>query len=238
MNFSFPRWLRLIWWGGLLAVPAYFLAYTRSDALAAGQGTPFDVVAFLVLVALLLAPLVGEVNVFGLALKAEVERLKTDVRNDFASLKAEITTALDVRNTFSPVIQFPAPASDAALTALEARVVSALNAAVAASRATAPLAAPPEAESLFGVRFHIERELRRIADARDLGRFRDRPMPITQLTALLVEHGILTPDLGSAIREAYLIASRAIHAEGVTDAQRNFVRDVAPRLVAALREIA
>jgi hypothetical protein len=238
MNFGFPRWLRLLWWGGLLILLASFLGYGRVQALAAGEATPFDVVAFLALLALLLAPLVAEVNVFGLALKAEVEKLKTNVRTDLASLKAEITTALDVRNTFSPVIQFPAPASDSVLNALESRVVKALNAALDAREVEAPLAAPTETQTLFGVRFNIERELRRIAEARDLGSFRGRPMPITQLTALLVEHGILTPDLGSAVREAYLITSRAIHAEHVTDSQRGFVKEVAPSLIAALRQIA
>lgn len=242
MNLGFPRWAKILWWLLLLGALSTFLVRYRLTAIASADPTPFDIVAFLVWIALLLAPLVNEMSLFGLTLKTEVEKLKAEVRDDLAGLRAEIHSALDVRNTQSTTIQLPAPASDAKLNALEERIVAAFGKAlterdVASRKLPATLDVPPDAQALFGVRYAVERELRRIADVRDLGRFRDRPVPVTRLVANLAEHGILTPDVASAVRETYLITSRAIHADELTAAQVAFVKDVGGGLIETLREI-
>lgn len=58
------------------------------------------------------------------------------------------------------------------------------------------------------------------------------------MTHLMSEAGLIDPDLARGIRDVYLICSRAIHAEPVTESQLGLVRDVGPRLIAALRSIA
>lgn len=242
MNLGFPKWAKVVWWLLLLVALTTLLARYRLSAIASADPTPFDIVAFLVWIALLLAPLVSELSVFGLTLKAEVEKLKAEVRDDLAGLRAEIHTVLDVRNTQSTTIQLPAPASDATLSALEERIVSAFGEALrerdtATQKSPATIEVPPEAQALFAVRYAVEREIRRIADVRDLDRFRGRPVPVTRLVASLADHGFLAPDVASAVRETYLITSRAIHADELTPAQVTFVRDIGGDLVETLRRI-
>jgi hypothetical protein len=47
----------------------------------------------------------------------------------------------------------------------------------------------------------------------------------------------MEPRLDHAIREVYAVCSPAIHGEPVTQAQIDFVKDVGPELIAALRSI-
>lgn len=48
---------------------------------------------------------------------------------------------------------------------------------------------------------------------------------------------MISPNLAHAVREVYSVCSAAIHGEDVSDNQVQFVRDVAPELLAALEAV-
>lgn len=231
------KWLRLAW-GGLLVVVLSTFLLSRHPELRAGHATPADIVVFLVWMALLLSPLFTEVSILGVSVKREIQELRNEVRQEVASIK----TAIDVRNTFAPQIFLPAPPPDSQLPMIEEQVRNAVQQALAAQGGVAR----PQEEApvlgdavglLFHTRYNMERELRRIAKGRDLVRDSLRPYPPMQIARLLEQADLLDSRLVSAIRDVYAITSRGIHAEEVSAAQVNFVREVAPGLLAALRAL-
>jgi hypothetical protein len=134
--------------------------------------------------------------------------------------------------------------SDARLPELEGKIREAVSEALSAqglkadtSKRTA-IDTPDDVAFLFGVRFAIEKELRRIASNRLSVTAPDsRPMSVFRLGRMLVAAGLMEPRLEHAIREVYAVCSPAIHGEPVTQAQTNFVKDIGPDLIAALRSI-
>ena len=126
---------------------------------------------------------------------------------------------------------------------MEAQVKKAVDEALASRGVSG---APPQAavgdtrdktELLFWARHDLEKELRRITQERLLTPGGLRPKPLMQLTRAAVQAGLIEPQLEHAIREVYAVCSPAIHGAPVTEAQLDFVRDVSPGLIAALRAI-
>ena len=89
---------------------------------------------------------------------------------------------------------------------------------------------------LFGVRYSLEKEIRRIASIH----LKDnKARPIIPYLSKLVEENVLTTSQYKAIRNIYSISSPAIHGEEqrLTIAELNFVKQVSPGLIEDLREI-
>jgi len=240
-----PNWFKIAWWVALIGLLTSYL-YQRYPELIAGRAAPADIVVFVIWVALLLAPLFAEVSLLGITLKQELDDLKGFVSTQVGDIRSEVRNAVDIRTTFSPHFTLPAPAPDAQLPDLEARIKSALSDALAAHGlravpATSPLVTPDDVAFLFAARYNIERELRRIAEGRQvtsgIASLARRQPTIFQISRYLMEAELLEPQLASAIREVYSVCSPAVHGEPVTEAQVSFVREVAPELVAALRAI-
>jgi hypothetical protein len=233
-----PNWFKIAWWAALTALLTYFL-FLRYPDLVVGKAAAADVVVFIIWIALLLAPLFNEVSLLGITLKQQIEDLKGFV----SSQVTELRNAVDVRTSISQ--QFTLPANDAKLPDIENMVKNAVAAQMSAQGKTsfqpADLAAPPDVSLLFAARYNIERELRRIAEGRQvvsgIASLIQSPPSISQLTRHLTQAELIEPSLASAIREVYSVCSPAIHGEQVTTAQVRFVKDVAPELVAALRAV-
>ncbi|NDQ56987.1 MAG: hypothetical protein GZ088_07940 [Acidipila sp.] len=240
---KFPNWFKLFWWSSLLLAFSSILI-PRYKGFVAGQSTPVDLLLSLVWVALLLLPLFQEISLFGVSLKKEIESLKSDFKKEVTSLRADIRNSVDVRAQISPNFIFPTPPPDSQLPAMEKRLNSVIEDALKSrgvqhSEAPMPeLTASEDARFMFGVRFSIERELRRIRQHRMP---EDNPsrrfVPTLQLARWLADSGLIDRGIEGAIREVWFVASPAIHGEPVTPVQVAFVRDLAPRLVAALRAI-
>jgi hypothetical protein len=242
---QFPNWFKIAWWVLLTGLLTAFLL-TRYPALVAGRAAGADIVVFLVWVALLLAPLFNEISLLGITFKQELDELRGFVSAQVNEIRSEIKNAIDIRATINPSFYLGAPPPDAQLPKLEAQIKAAVSDALAAhgmhpGQAAAPLAAPDDAIFLFSVRYNIERELRRIAEGRQLdfstGAVARRKPTIAQLARLLSEAEVVEPPLASAIREVYVVCSPAIHGEPISEAQVAFVKDVASQLIAALRSI-
>ncbi len=98
-----PNWFKIIWWISLLITISYFL-YSRRLNLISGTATTADIFIFLIWVALCLLPLFEELSFFGVTLKKEVEKLKSDISTQSTqidSLKA------DIRNTVNLHVTMP-----------------------------------------------------------------------------------------------------------------------------------
>lgn len=236
-----PNWLKIVWWVLLTGVLTAYL-YKRYPQLAVGQAVPADIIVFVIWVALLLAPLFSEVSLLGITLKQEVEGLKTFVSSQISDVKAEVRSAVDVRATFSPQFNIPAPAADSQLPDIERCIKVAVSDALASHGLRAPpapaqVAVPQDVSLLFATRYNLDKELRRIGEARQLNSESRRPATAIDLARALVQAELLEPRLSHAIREVYSVCSPAIHGEPVTEAQMAFVRDVGSELIGALRTI-
>jgi len=236
-----PNWVKVLWWTLLVATLSYFL-WARLPDLLSGKAAVADVAVFGVWMALLLAPLFSEVTLLGVTLKNEIEELKDHIASQVSEMRADIRNAVDFRATVSPTFNLPAAPSDAQLPALEARIKAAVAEALAeqgvttASQVSQP-ELPEGVSYLFSTRFNLETELRRIASGHGLGIERQRVLPVHLLIRSAVESGLLSAKLGEAIRGVFSVCTPAIHGETVTPAQVDFVRDVAPELISALRAI-
>ncbi len=234
-----PNWFRIAWWAGVLGLVTWLLS-KRYDDFVAGRSSPTDVFLFVVWIALLLAPVFQEVSLFGISLKQKFDELKTEL----AGLRADIQNSVAVTTSISPTIQLPTPPPDTQLPALEERMTRVLEG-VLQSYGIRPSEVQPEGAQvpddalyLFTVRYSIERELRRIWDKRMEAERFPRPLSAVQIASSLVNEGFIDPGILNVLREVYSVASPAIHGVQVTKPQVQFVRDVAPRLLAALRAVA
>ncbi|HEX9665609.1 MAG TPA: hypothetical protein VGA95_03530 [Thermodesulfobacteriota bacterium] len=238
-----PNWFKVLWWVLLLGGLTYFL-YRRYPDLVVGHSSYADVFVFLIWVALFLLPLFQEISFFGLTFKKEIEALKADVKGEIAELRSDIRNTVDIRTQFNPSFTFaPLPPSDSQLPLIEERVRNILDEFVRAHNLRMPavpsddLKVEDDVSFLFGVRYNIEKELRRIWKERYGEEDRRRPLSIHQVSRMLAEEQLIDPALISVIREVYSVTSPAIHGEEVSKAQMAFVKDVAPNLIAALRSV-
>lgn len=212
-----PNWFKVCWWLALTGVLTAFLYYRYPD-LVTGNATPADIVVFVIWVALLLAPLFKEVSLPGITLRQEIEELKGFVATQVSDIRSEVRNMVEVRNTFSPQFTLPAPVADSQLPGLETRIRSAVSDALAA-QGVKPLPVKPdvpvseEVSFLFATRYNIEKELRRIGQAREIFAEARRPVPVFHLARSLAEAELIEPRLANAIREVYSVCSPAIHAE-------------------------
>src|SRR6266446_2760204 len=106
-----PNWFKVVWWLLLTGLLTAFL-YHRYPDLVTGRAAAADIVVFVIWVALLLAPLFNEVSLLGITLKREIEDLKGFVSAQVVDIRSEVRNAVDVRTTFSPQFNIPAPAAD------------------------------------------------------------------------------------------------------------------------------
>ena len=236
-----PNWLKILWWLVLTGALTYFLLARLPD-LFSGKAAAADVAVFGVWASLLLAPLFTEVSFLGVTLKNEIEEMRNALSVQLNDIRTDVRSAVDVRTTVSPQFNIPAPVADTQLPQLEERVKSAVSAAlevhgIKGQPRESPLTVNDDVAFLFATRYNIEVELRRIAQGRDVSSAVRRPLPSFQLVRTLSQAEVLEPSLGNVIREVYAVCSPAIHGEAVTEAQVEFVKDVGPQLVAALRTI-
>jgi hypothetical protein len=235
-----PNWFRVCWWILVTGLLTWVLGNRYPD-LVAGRAVPVDIFFFAVWIALMLAPLFQEMSVLGVRFKQELEQLKSFVTTQIGDIRNEVKNAIDVRTTFSPQFTFPTPPSDQQLPQLKELINTAVADAFLAhgSRPSSTPRRLPETPDdvnlLFATRYSIEKELRRIAEARDLPLTR---MSISRLVGALTNAAVIESNLADAIREVYAVCSPAIHGEPVTSPQVNFVMDGAPQLIAALQSIA
>ncbi|MBF0508760.1 MAG: hypothetical protein HQK57_07530, partial [Deltaproteobacteria bacterium] len=119
-----PSWFRFIWWLLISGLTAW-LFYKRVPAIVAGHPALIDVFIFIVLVALLLAPIFQEVSFFGLKFKQAIDDFQKQLSTQLSIFKAEIQTTINTSSNVSVTIP-PSPADDQ-LPELENRINKAVS---------------------------------------------------------------------------------------------------------------
>lgn len=237
-----PPWAKSLWWCGVTLILTLVLWGRKSD-LAAGQATPADLAVLGAWLVLLISPLFSEVGILGMTVKHELQELKHTVETRLAEVRNEVRASISTQTTFTQNIGIPAPATDAEIPVIEARVKNAVADALKShGHSPKPVnsTVPPIDDTvafLFQIRYNLEKELRRIARMRDGDQQERRHMPLGHLINRMSSEGLLDANLASALREVYSVCSPAIHGQPVTATQETFVRDVGPSLVSALQAI-
>jgi len=240
-----PNWLKIIWWIVLIIV-LLTLLFLKIDIIIADNGNFFDIVIFLVLVVLLVAPLFQEVELLGFRIKRELDQFKSEVRENIINLRSDIQNSIDLNASYNPQIYFGSsapPPSDSKIHDITGPFRQILEETLESYGIERPTDEEVDfeisstSEYLFKVRHAIEKELRNVWNDRFGDRVSRRPVPIHHIIKTLIEAGLISPKLGSVIREVYAICSPAVHGEEVSDDQVEFVQNVAPDLIASLRAI-
>ncbi len=240
------NWMRMGWWLFLVTGLGCFL-YAQREAILAGRSSAFEIVAFLLLLALLVVPLFQEVTLFGIQLRRQMDELRSDVRREILDLRTEIRNTIDFRASVGHQIVLPgllpAPPSDAQIEEMKDTVRRVLedtlpSYGVRERVGEEEIADVPEgAHHLFGVRYNLEGQLRRIwQNTRSVAEAK-RPLSVVRIVNTLVHEEVLDRDLAFVIRAVYSVCSAAVHGQEVTAEQREFVANTAPELIASLRAI-
>ena len=235
-----PNWFKILWWV-ILCVCLFVVLYARVSAIQNGTATSVDAFLFLILFILLLLPLFSEFDLFGIKLKARIEEVKSEVKEQVTLLRNEIVS-VGVNTQFNPQIHL-APPPDSKLPELEKKYQRILDELKLNRRSESlvdiqtELTVPADANYLFLVRYSIEKELRRIWRDRFDGDLQRRAIPVRKILSYLRESELVDPALPGMVQEVYSVCSPAIHGEDVTQAQIEFVRDIAPDLISTLIEI-
>jgi len=189
----------------------------------------------------LLLPLFAEFDFFGVKLKAQIDQVKTEVKEQVTQLRNDIVN-IGINNQISPQI-FLTPPPDSQLPELERKYQRILDeikkekSVQSSIDIQTELVVPSDANYLFAVRRSIEKELRRIwCDwfSTEIGK---RPVPIHKMLSNLRDADVINSNLSEMIREVYSICSLAIHGESVSESQVAFVRDIGPKLIVTLIRI-
>lgn len=243
-----PNWLKIVWWI-LLAGFFAFIFYQRYDSIISGDSIPIDIVIFLTLIALLTIPLFQEVNFFGVSLKKEIEKIKSDVKEQILNLRSDIQSTVNMKTEMSQQVQLLPPPTDAELQDIKTDLKSTLEQLKqkGLEKIIPKFEIPEDNRFLFEVRYTIENELRRIwskwkAKIIEMGLWTgqgfkelEHPQSAFQIVSSLSELKIIDARFSSLIREVYRVCAPAIHGEEVSQTAVGFVRDVAPGLIASLK---
>lgn len=236
-----PNWFRIVWWVVVTGILTMYLAQRYPD-LRAGHSVPVDVVVFLIWVALLLLPLFSEISLFGLKFKQQIESLRQELKDQVQTLRSEIQNTIQ----FNPNITIaPTPPPDSQLPQLEQQIRRILDQRLKeyGAQSTPGIArpveelqnAPEDVSFLFGVRYSIEKELRRVVRGVSDAYLERWTLP--RLLDALIRAEVIDSDLAGAIRKVYAVCSPAVHGQEVSPTQLGFVREVAPELLATLKRL-
>jgi hypothetical protein len=244
-----PVWFKIAWWCVLTTAAGVLFSIVSLPPLLAGEYAGVDVLLLGVWLLLLLMPLVGEFNFLGIGFKRELEEIKQEMKSQLLTLRADIQNSASVTSHISPQFFLGAqPLSDQELDQRKKQAGLLLREESQSKHAKAKMAGAPAREAtlavpqanqqLFAFRFELEAQLKRIALEKGLATERSlRQMRGQQIAAWLRDDGILSEKLYPILRDVYGICSMGVHAVEVTAKQEDFIRQVAPGLIAVLRRL-
>jgi hypothetical protein len=188
-----------------------WLIVIRYPAIASGTSSTSDIVILLLWMALLLAPLFQEVNLFGLQLKRSIESLREQVQNLMFTVQSQ-TQSVSIHN-------YPVPPSDSEI--------------AESTRSLRDDSPPQDAETnlLFNLRRNIELELKRIDSSRFGLGWDYRRFSLFQSTQRLLQAGLLPPSLAAVMRDVYAICTAVMHGEEMSTKQLAYAKEIGPQIV-------
>lgn len=233
---------KVVWWAILVIALGGYL-YLRQDQLIVGNPTYFDVVVFLLWMAVCLAPIFKDMKLFGLELKQDIEQLKKDISYQLAIMKVELQSSIDVSSSNTSHVHInsgaPIPANDAEIPDIKQQIAETLrDFGIGVGRSDQPellFAHDIQKESidLFKVRLSFERLIKEYSrlNGIDLRRY-----PIHRVLRELQKNEKISPNVINGVLEVMAICNYAVHGETVSENQNDFVLESAPGLYAALKK--
>ena len=248
------KWVKQYWkilYYLLVLAILSILALVKLPVYLNGSPQVYEIILFLIWIAVLIAPLFREVSFFGVSLKNEIDSLRNDLNKQIINLRSDIHNTVNTRTEINPQIQLLIPPTDSDIKNFMQTYKPVLDQMKesAQEKPTPKIEIPDDNKYLIEVRYTLEKELRRIwgqlqASAKEIElwtgqktEFYDRPQSFFQMVRFLTELGPITSQLSNLLREVYRTCSPAVHGEEVSQTAIGFVRDVAPGLITSLQAV-
>ncbi|HAS8321868.1 TPA: hypothetical protein I7714_21005 [Vibrio vulnificus] len=227
---------KTIWWAILVLVLGFYL-WDRYPTLSSGVSSSFDVVVFIIWIAICLAPIFQELNLFGFKFKQQIDDMKKDLNHQIAMMKTELKSSIEVSTANSNQIYFQSgavPPQDSEIPDLAEQVQRTLKdmGISTAKPDSIDYGVDPVHVEMFKVRLAFENTLRNHSFVTDDPK---RKYSIGMMLSSLKNYSGISKEVISGVREVVSICNYAVHGEPLSDTQIAFVRDAAPGLLKALK---
>lgn len=233
---------KVVWWAILVLTLGAYL-YLRQDQLVGGNPTYFDVVVFLVWMAVCLAPLFKEMKLFGLELKQDIEDMKKDISQQLALMKVELQSSIDISSSNTSHVHInsgaPIPPNDADIPDIKQQIAETLKEfGIGVGKVGTPelgFAHDIQKESidLFKVRLSFERLINEYSRLNGID---PRRYPMHRVLRELQKNEKISPNVINGVLEVMAVCNYSVHGEVVSENQIAFVLESAPGLYEALKK--
>jgi hypothetical protein len=223
-----------------VSILGILLVYLRRSSIFSNNPTNIDVLLLSLACVLIIVPLVKEISLGGITLKAELENTKKELTEKLSQFRNEIVSSIAISPTFNVG---SLPLQDKAITNLTSTFEKTVNDAFQkySEKKQAKHIDLKEIDSstqfLFATRYNIEKELRRIWSNRESEKESKWPVTVQYITERLSRSGVIPENFHGAVREVYNICSPAIHGEAVSSAQVKFVKMLSSKIISTLKNI-
>ncbi|HGS5506172.1 hypothetical protein BBL91_11235 [Vibrio parahaemolyticus] len=227
---------KTLWWGVLVLILGFYL-WDRYPTLSSGSSSSFDVVVFIVWVAICLAPIFQEMNLFGFKFKQQMDDMKKDLNHQMTLMKTELKSSIEVSNANSNQIYFQSgnvPPQDSEIPDLAEQIQQTLKdmGISTAKQDTQDYGVDPVHVEMFKVRLAFENVLRNYSIVTDDSK---RKYSIGMMLSSLKNYSSISKEVLTGVREVVSICNYAVHGEPLSETQISFVRQSAPGLLKALK---
>ncbi|MCX6249666.1 MAG: hypothetical protein NTX61_02835 [Bacteroidetes bacterium] len=185
----------------------------------------YDLLLLIIWFILILYPLIGEIDIFGVKLKKEIEEVKTKM--------FEIKAALSNTNTFNPIVHFHGSRDEE----LEDKINHHKD---KSFKEIDQLDIKINEKDIFllQLRKALEKELRRIfTNNSEFNQSEIRFESVINFIENLRAKGIINTKLYGTIKELVAICNLSIHGEEITEKQLYFAHIFAPTVLNELRQL-
>mgnify|MGYP003626641792 CR=1 FL=1 len=237
---KFNNKFKVGWWIFLILLTGGLFAW-RLEAIGNGNSAPVDIFIFLILVALLLAPIFSEIEFFGIKLKRELEELKSQIKLQFGDLRNDIRNS-QVQTIHQNITGFGPPPSDDELPELDIKVERLIREKLKDynlepdNSPKSKIYVPRDNTTLFKIRYNLEIELRRIWDNK-IENVTQRKPPLNQIIRDLTSEYIIDKQFYQILREILSVCNYAIHGEKVSKNQIEFVEKNSDDIIDFLKRL-
>jgi len=226
-------WTKFIWWL-LVVIFMTTLMAQRYGALLAGMATTTDAVIFLIWISLLLAPLFREVSIFGVSLRKEIDSLRTETREQILNLRTDVQNSIHLQAEINPQINVYQALPEETLSSIKKQIQ-----AERPQKVPEKIEVPEFTQFAFSTRYTILKELDRILSGLKLDVWTSS-IPLRGVHSALLflkRQGLITEQVYNALETVIMICNKVIHGREPSEVEVQFVKDVAPSLIAKLTTI-
>lgn len=218
--------------------------FSSYESLMAGSAKNLDIVVFVVWIAVCLAPLFQELNIFGLQFKQQIEDLKKDFGYQLSILKTEIRSSIEISSANQNNISVHTsnePPKDSELPKIEEEINRILleKGIIKGADHWLPFDNDPAVE-MFKIRFAFELLVskntyeNRVTTVLESNYSRRRVVSLGKTLNDLRGNSNISVDVLGGVSEIISICNHAIHGVKLSENQLEFVRSSASSLYKAL----